>query len=79
MNEYVLTHSGQQLDEAIGKVLNNYIDTSDATATSSQLLSGYSAYANGKKIIGGLSLSNVFVGTTLDNSKGIDGDIFVIT
>lgn len=36
----------------IGTIPEGYVDTRDATADASKILSGYSAYANGKKLIG---------------------------
>jgi len=49
---YQLTHTGAQLDEAIDKVLSDYIDTSDADAVEEDVASGKTCYVNGERVIG---------------------------
>ena len=43
-----------------GEIPEGYVDTSDATADASKILSGYSAYANGNKIYGTLKTPNYY-------------------
>lgn len=55
-------------------------DTTDATAGSSQILSGYSAYSNGAKLSGSLVIQHYYTGTAApDASLGVDGDIYLQT
>lgn len=49
---YSLQHTGAQLDDAISKVLNNYVNTSDADATSDDIVAGKTAYVGGVKLVG---------------------------
>lgn len=64
----------QTITPTTGKVLSSvtvspipskYIDTTDATATATQLLAGYTAYAQGVKITGTMS-DNGSIGGTID-------------
>ena len=53
------------------------IDTSDATATDTDIVSGKTAYVNGAKITGTLVLQNYYTGTTTPESTiGDDGDLY---
>lgn len=55
-------------------------DTTDATAGSGQILSGYSAYANGAKVSGSVVIQHYYTGTTAPSSSlGVDGDIYLQT
>lgn len=57
-----------------------FLDTSGATAGSGQILSGYSAYANGAKLNGDLVIQHYYTGSSApDASLGVDGDIYLET
>lgn len=71
--------------QKIGGVLTEYstltIDTSDATAIASDVLSGKTFYADGEKKSGNLTVSNVYVVSTdeePDASLGADGDLYLV-
>lgn len=54
------------------------IDTSDATATEADIISGKTAYVNGSKVTGTLVVQNYYTGTTVpDSSLGNDGDLYL--
>lgn len=53
-------------------------DTTDATAGSGQILSGYSAYTNGAKISGSVVIQHYYTGSSAPAaSLGADGDIYL--
>lgn len=53
------------------------IDTSDATATAADIVSGQTAYINGTKITGALVVQNYYTGTTTpESTTGEDGDLY---
>lgn len=53
------------------------IDTSDATATAADIVSGQTAYVNGTKITGTLVVQNYYTGTTTpESTTGEDGDLY---
>lgn len=55
-------------------------DTTDATAGSGQILSGYSAYTNGAKVSGSVVIQHYYTGNTAPSSSlGADGDIYLQT
>lgn len=57
------------------------VDTTDATATASDIANGKTAYVNKQKITGTLILSNFYVSETdaePDASIGNDGDLYFI-
>ena len=71
--------------QKINKVLTEHstliIDTSDATATESDVLSGKTFYANGKKKNGNLIISDIYTVSTdeePDASLGKEGDLYLV-
>lgn len=62
----------------IDAIPSNYIDTTDATATASDIRSGKSGYVNGVKVSGSLVVNKVYVGSTDPSSSlGNNGDIYI--
>lgn len=62
----------------IDAIPSNYIDTTDATASASDIRTGKSGYVNGSKVNGSLVVNKVYVGSTDPSSSfGNDGDIYI--
>ena len=50
----------------------------NSVATSSQIVSGYSAWVNGSEVLGSLDINHYYVGSSVpDASIGRDGDIYL--
>ena len=55
-------------------------DTTDATASASEILSGYSAYGSGGKVNGNVVIQHYYTGTTVPSSSlGVNGDVYLKT
>ena len=62
----------------VNAIPSQYITTTDATATTSDIVNGATAYVNGNKITGSLVINKYYTGTTDPSaSTGNDGDIYL--
>lgn len=61
----------------VGAIPSNYITTTDATASASDIVSGATAYVNGSKLTGTLAIQKYYTGSSAPSSSlGNNGDLY---
>ena len=77
-NGSTATYLPSEMPDAISAL--PVLDTTDATATSTDIVEGKTAYVNGSKVTGSLIIQKYFTGSAVPSSDlGNDGDLYFVT
>lgn len=72
------TYKPSEMPDAIRAIETGGLDTSDATATSDEIIEGKTAYINGEKVTGTMTVNKFYTGSeNPDSAVGEDGDLYL--